>query len=383
MSAADGAQIDKYWNSTFNDIPATFCLNMVDEVTVYNLIMRIKSRAVGCDRVSMQMLKLLLPQALPYVTHIINSCIECEFFPSEWKDATVLPLPKVENPVSYKDLRPISILPSLSKVLEKIIDGQLREHLSLYNIIPECQSGFIPGKSCSTTLLKVTDDILRARDDGKCSILVLLDYSKAFDTVDHELLLSILHYIGCSSSFIATMRSYLSGRRQCVKFSGEFSEFLPITRGVPQGAILSPLIFNIYTFLLPEVIKTCNIMMYADDTQLCHSFSFGDHKTATDQVNADLDRLLLFSKNHSLTLNPTKSTVMVFGRDREVDLLKNEVKIRLGSSDVSVVTQTKDLGLVIDNTFRYHKAWVSLSCLEKNKREYAEFEIIVPIQRCL
>ena len=196
-----------------------------------------------------------------------------------------MPLPKTDTPVEYNHLRPINILPVLSKILEYAIKSQLVEHREINNILPDSQSGFRAGRSCATALLNVTDHILRATDNGMLTILVLLVYSKAFDTLNHELLLLILKHIGLNDRAVLLFKNYLNNRKQRVVLNGEFSEFVSITKGVSQGSVLGPLLFSIYTASIPSYLRHCKSQIYADDVQLMCSFSTTELQNYCDLIN--------------------------------------------------------------------------------------------------
>ncbi|XP_045477886.1 uncharacterized protein LOC123683034 [Harmonia axyridis] len=196
-----------------------------------------------------------------------------KFYPTTWKKALVIPKPKKTSPKEYRDLRPISILPCLSKILEKIINEQLINHIEANNILPETQSGFRKYHNCSTTLADITDDIFRATDNGKSTLLVLLDYSRAFDTLDRSILLAALHYIGLGESAVAFFSSYFDGRTQRVMIDGVLSEELPVTRGCAQGSILGATLYIVYTSEQDCSFNKCKAHYYADDTQLNITFT--------------------------------------------------------------------------------------------------------------
>ena len=244
------------------------------------------------------------PLIIPYLTNIVNCCIEKKYFPTSWKIANIMPLPKTKKPVEYKDLRPISILPILSKLIEKVLNMQIREHLDKFKILPPTQSGFRASHSCSTALLKVTDDILSATDKNKLTALILLDYSKAFDRINHQLLLAILHYYGFGEDSLAMIQSYLENRLQRVRIKGKLSTPLNISSGVPQGSILGPTLFTIFTSNLYSYISFCEFHCYADDSQLYLSFDSKNLQEAAQKINADLDSIIVASKNHLLDYKP-------------------------------------------------------------------------------
>lgn len=325
-----------------------FKFKSVSEVVVWKVISKIKSKAKGHDGMNVDLIALCCPHILPFLVHVINFCISNSVFPECWKKALIVPLPKVNDPHELKDLRPISILPCLSKILEKIINEQLMEHVEENHIMPETQSGFRKNHGCSTALATVCDDIFRASDSGEITVLALLDFSKAFDTLDHRLLLAILHYIGLSDHAINFFKCFFDGRKQYVKLEDEVSNELIITTGVPQGSIISPLLYAVYTSFLPNVIKKCKSHYYADDTQVYFSFKREDVDSGCKAINADLQSLQSLSLQHSLYLNPKKCCIMIFGRKNDVDKVKNLVNIKIEDSVLPVKDSVKNLGVAFD-----------------------------------
>jgi hypothetical protein len=246
------------------------------------------------------------------ITHVINYCLQHSIFPSQWKRALVIPLPKTNNPTSMNNLRPISILPTFSKILEKVINNQLQIYLKNNNIIPITQSGFKAEHSCTTALLHITDDIFRALDQGKLTILTLLDYSKAFDTLNHELLNAILNYIGISKNALSLFGSYLNNRSQAVTLNGNTSTYIQINKGIPQGSILGPIFFNIYS--LQNLNLSCLQHYYADDAQIYLSFPPDESKQAVAALNFDLNQIFTLLVKHCLQINASKSALIIFGK---------------------------------------------------------------------
>ena len=216
--------------------------------------------------------------------------------PSLWKQALVKPVAKNNNPTDLSDFRPISLLSILSKILEKHMHIQIIEFLNKNNLISKIQSGFRKNHSTSTALTHLVDDFLRYIDSGKCICLVLLDFSKAFDTLDHSMLLAKLHYLGFSKIAIDLIGSYLNGRKQAVVIEDDgsriISSFQSLNSGVPQGSILGPLLFTLYVSDISNVVTSCQIHQYADDSQIYKSFDLQDMQDALTLINRDLKKLL-------------------------------------------------------------------------------------------
>jgi len=370
---ADRGIKEFYDSSAISDTVPKFKFYSVEPHLVSKVINQIRSNAAGHDRITIEMIKMCCPTILPYLTHIINCCLLDGSFPSSWKTAIVRPIAKIKNPVELKDLRPISVLPTLSKVLEKIIDIQLRQYFDTYSILPTCQSGFRKYHSCTTALLNVSDDLLAGRDKGCVSILALLDFSKAFDTIDHCLMISILSYVGLSDNTIRLFESYLQNRVQTVDANGSLSRSRLVERGVPQGSILGPLLFTLYTSCLPECVKFSRIQMYADDTQLYHTFDENSIDLALQQVQDDLAAISKWSEGHALVINPSKSQLMIFGSFASVDLVKRHANLSINGIRVPIVDEAKNLGLLMDSTFRYDAH--ILKCIQ---RAYMSLKLIYP-----
>lgn len=234
-----------------------------------------------------------------------------------------MPIAKISVPEELKDLRPISILPVFSKILEKIVVNQMTNFLETNDILPELQSGFRPGYSCNTTLLfllSVSNDIMKHVDNNLFVALVLIDYTKAFDMINHELLLSILYCIGFSKNTVTFFQNYLNDRTQCVCIGDDLSVPLVLKTGVPQGSVCGPILFLIYTSIFGSFLKHCKMHSYADDTQIYDPFRNTEVHEATQKINKDLNTLVNISEGHGLLLNPTKSFAMIFGKNEHAGI---------------------------------------------------------------
>ena len=343
------------YNSLNKSVKNKLVLRAVSEGEVFKALGDIKSVTCGSDGISVSILSACCPYLLPFLTHLINFCITRSAYPTSWKMAAITPIPKTKNPLLFNDLRPISILPTLSKVLEKLINHQLIKHLNQNNILPACQSAYRAGHGCTTALAGVTDDIFRASDNGFITVLVLLDFTKAFDTVNHALLIQILRHYGLDESALAFFREYLSDRKQYVKLSNHKSSARCLGSGVAQGAILSPTLFSLYTTPLADIFKCCKAHFYADDIQVYISFPPAELRYHMATLNNELSMVSSVAKQHNLVLNPNKSKVMIFGRKRDIIQYRQFVDVVIGGVSVPIVEEARDLGIVLEPDLRFRR----------------------------
>ncbi|KAJ8735050.1 hypothetical protein PYW08_014300 [Mythimna loreyi] len=357
--------------------PFEFC--PVSESDVKKSIQAISSSAVGNDNVCSRMISPILPVILPVLTHIFNFSLFSCAVPGAWKQAHIIPLPKIPNPASLTDFRPISILPFLSKVLEHIVHQQLSRFLSSNDLLSPFQSGFRPGHSTVTALLKVTDDIRWAMDHKSLTLLVLLDFSSAFNSVDFEILLGILKSLNFSSSTIRWFDSYLHGRSQRVRLDEFSSDWCSLTAGVPQGGVLSPLLFSIFINSVTRVISS-NFHLYADDLQLYHHFRGEDAEAAVSAVNSDLELIGEWSRSFGLQINPKKSQAMIIGGR----YMRNKLDIAslsplwLNGVKIEYVDTAKNLGVIMDS----HLSW-SAHVAEVSRKVHYTFHSLKCLQSFL
>nr|CAH7727550.1 unnamed protein product [Callosobruchus chinensis] len=330
-----------------------FRFKLVSELDIINVLQTIKNTAPGADDLGINLIKTCCPYILPYLVNIISSIMVISKFPNIWKRAHIIVIPKCREPKQLTDLRPISILCGLSKLAEKIFARQLSIYLKENNILPPTQSGFREGHSCTTALLNITDDIFHALDDGECMALIMLDFSRAFDTINHETLLAILKSCGLCAEPLSLFQSYLNNRCQAVKIGQKLSKPRLLASGVPQGSVLGPLLFSLYTSQFPKFIKYCSVHMYADDMQIYRSFPLGCLQVALSEINEDLNTLSSFSRMHSLNLNPNKSVALVFSKKTVRDYLYSNVSFQINGEEIQILEKSKNLGLILDNDLRF------------------------------
>ncbi|KAI5708477.1 hypothetical protein M8J77_023403 [Diaphorina citri] len=363
-----------------NSSDASFNFVEVSEADVSKAILSIKSKASGYDGVDGKMVKLVLAQLLPILTHIFNKSLSTGVFPTEWKSANVVPLQKVSSPSSCNDYRPISLLPILSKALEKLAIWQIMEFVESQNKLDLFQSGFRRRHSTATALVKVTDDVRLSLDAGKATILVLLDMSKAFDSVDFDVLIATLKGMGLSDNTLSWIGSYLRGRRQRVMHDGKYSEWKPINSGVPQGSVAGPLLFTIYITSLQRVFRHCKYHVYADDIQIYTHCWPREITDCIRKLNFELECFLKWAKGLFLHPNPAKTKVLAFGPKSVVNSLGTAdlPPIVLDGVVLPLVSEARNLGVYIDNTLSWKchvsevrkRVFYSLHSLSKYRKSF-------------
>jgi hypothetical protein len=237
-----------------------FKFHAVDEIAILTAIRSIKSNAVGDDGIPLKFIKIMIPVILPFICHIINSCLVNSEFPSQWKISKVIPIAKVAHPKTINDMRPISILSVLSKVLEVIMKNQINEYLDNHKLFISFQSGFCSKHSTTTAMLNIIDDISSYLDENQAVFLVLLDFSKAFDMLSHDILLQKLEGLfNFSKQAIKMIHNYLTNRSQYVSYCNEISAPVDTHCGVPQGSVLGHYYFQYLLMILLRSSLIANI----------------------------------------------------------------------------------------------------------------------------
>lgn len=345
---ADPMPSDLHLKSGSND--AVFAFRNVSELEVYEAVSAVKSKAMGLDGIPMKFIEIILLDVLPFVTHIVNTSIMSSKCIGEWKKAKVLPTHKRSKTYDLNDYRPISILPVFSKVFEILLKRQIMEHLRQHKLISSHQSGFRTSHSTTTALLKVSDDIKRTMSGRMTAIMLLLDFTKAFDSVTHGLLCSKLRtQFYFDSTAVAMILDYLNGRLQAVSIDGVLSTYLPVTRGIPQGSILGPVLFLLFINDMPGSIRHMLTHLFADDVQMYKVFDMSGLLSSVEEINVDMRAVSSWAKSNKLELNAKKSQGIVIST-KDVDY---SPLIRLDGTSIPFYSKVKNLGLIINNKFQW------------------------------
>jgi hypothetical protein len=352
---------NKYFSSTGNDDPQAFhtpayhdgfSYKNVSENEVLSALLHIKSNAAGIDDIPINFIRILKPIILQFLTFIVNTCITKSIIPDEWKKSKILPRPKKSKPQQISDFRPISILPSASKILEIILKNQTYEYISSKSLISNYQSGFRKYFSTTTALINVLDNITNNIDNNEMSLLILLDFSKAFDTISHfKLLNKLKSNFNFSSSALNLLNKYLSGRIQMVEFNGIQSKWIPVHSGVPQGGVLSALLFTLFINDIEQSICPSKFHLYADDVQIISSCSKYNLTQLFKNSNHLLDNVSRWAKANLLELNPSKSeALLVSNKKIKIDDLH---EITLNNEIIPIRPRINNLGFLIDSKLSF------------------------------
>ena len=285
-------------------------LSNVSHEEVINIVNYLKPSSPGYDEISADILRLILPSICKPLAYILNLSLTQGIFPTELKVANVIPLYKTDDPILFNNYRPVSILCMLSKVFEKVMYSRLSQFLDTYQILFEKQFGFRKQHSTYMALLTLIDKISKCVQNGDFVVGIYLDFSKAFDTVNHDILFRKLEWYGIRGIALDWFKSYLTGRTQFVTYNGVSSTPQTIKCGVPQGSILGPLLFLIYINGLANTCKTSLPILFADDTNI---FTTGKNQHELESnINDELCRISAWLKVNKLSLNIKKTHYMIF-----------------------------------------------------------------------
>ena len=346
--------VDFVWKPTRRFTDQTFKFEPVDENEIFNLLKGLKcKKATGIDQLPSNLLKDAAPVIDKPLAHIINKSLSTSTFPNEWKQAKITPLFKSGSISSAENYRPISILPVISKIAEKIVQKQLTNYLEENHLLTDRQFGY--RKRCSTEMAAnlFIDSIRKEIDKGKYVGALFLDLSKAFDTISHGTLLEKLPAYGVNDTELCWFQDYLFNRQQFVVYDKETSDPRTVTCGVPQGSILGPLLFLLFFNDFPDCLTTCSTIMFADDTVI-----FSSGKTSQEVANIlnnEITNVERFLTENELIINLKKGKTesMLFSTARKL----NEANFELfyNNKAINRTNHYQYLGISIDPLIRLNQ----------------------------
>ena len=304
----------------------------------------------GHDGISNTLLKTIKNDISQSLTIIINQMLTTGIFPDAFKLSKVIPLFKKGDASLLVNYRPISLLPTISKVFERAIHDQMYEYFDQFNLLAEQQYGFRKQHSTEYAAIKLIDHVSKEMEAGKTPTSVYIDLSKAFDTLTFEVLLYKLKYYGVTDTAFDLLKSYLTNRKQYVVFDGCQSEHVEIYTGVPQGSILGPLFFSIYINDLITVSDRLNFLMYADDTTIYFNLEDFDNLTKETDINRELEKVNIWLKLNKLSLNTQKTKLMLFHRKQKH---LDEINVVINGIEIEHVPSFNFLGIMLDENLSW------------------------------
>lgn len=334
--------------------PALHTLAPVTVAEVAALLNSAAPKSCDLDPIPTWLLKRLSVQLAPVISHLCNLSLSTGVFPSLLKQARVVPLLKKPSldPDLASSYRPISNLSFLSKLVERVVAKRFTSFANSYHLFPSQQSAYRAYHSTETAVLSVHNDLVRATDKGHVSVLVLLDLSSAFDTVDHQTLLLVLdRRFRVQDEALSWFRSYLSDRRQSFHHSGEASANYPVDCSVPQGSVLGPIGFISYIEDVVDVINRHEVQshFYADDMQLYASCSPATIDNVRFQLSTCVADVAQWCESRRLRLNSDKTEVIWFGSHATLARsAAHDRSLRIGSETIIPVTTARLLGVLLD-----------------------------------
>lgn len=316
------------------------------------------SFSAGVDEISTNLLKSIIPEINDILMHIFNCSLSTGIVPSKLKIAKVIPIYKADDKHSFGNYRPISVLPSISKILEKIIYNRIYKFVSDFNILSPRQFGFRPKRSTYMAINNLYSRITEHLDNKLYTVGIFLDLSKAFDTINHNILIHKLHNYGIRGLANNWISNYLSNRKQFVTYNHKSSAYTEVTCGVPQGSILGPLLFLLYINDLPLCSDKLHFILFADDTNILYSHK--DPKCLEIELNKELIKISNWFKLNKLSLNIKKTNYMFF-KNKHNNKPSINLKIIIDNNELTKVHNTKFLGVLIDDDLSWKSHTIHVS----------------------
>ena len=322
----------------------------VEEIT--KLVTSMTNKSCELDPMPTSFVKEAIGTLAPIITDIVNGSLTSGVFPSCYNEALVTPLLKKQSLDCNRlqNYRPVSNLALISKTTEKVVSAQLNTYLKDNNLLEPRQSAYRQGHSTETALVRVQNDIICAVGQQKAVLLVLLDLSAAFDTVNHQLLIKTLQQLGIRGTMLHWFSTYLLGRLQRIKVNGVTSQPKTLDCGVPQGSVLSPILFTIYTASLGQLLRQLDVQyhLYADDSQLWVIFKPPDLDTAIGQMEKCIASVQKWMLSHELKMNDDKTEFLVISSKSIARGIVSPM-LHIGDHQVVATSTARNIGVMVDS----------------------------------
>ena len=349
--------------TAFNKYLTNSCKNsfFISPITKYELENEINNlnskKSPGYDGISSQVIKTVATEISEPLSHVFNLTFLTGIIPDDLKIALVPPIFKENEKNEFKNYRPISVLTCFSKLLEKLMYKRLTNHIEKHNILTQRQYGFRENRSTELAIIELVDRITKAIDKGEYTIGIFLDLSKAFDTIDHKILIQKLDHNGIRGITQLWFQDYLRNRKQIVKFNQIKSKEMVMKSGVPQGSILGPILFLLYINDIENCSKLISFILFADDTNIFYSSKC--LKTLSNIIQTEIDKVAEWLNVNKLSLNTTKTKVILLRSPNKKP--SQIIKINICGKNIEQVKTATFLGIIIDEclTWKDHIAKVT------------------------
>ena len=325
-----------------------FILAHISDNEILDIIKALPNKGTGPASIPLKLLKSVADIIIFPLSRIINLSFSSGTFPDVLKTQKIIPLHKGGSTQELNNFRPISLLSIFDKIIEKLMHKRLYTFLEIHNIIYENQFGFKKKHSTGHSLMEITEKIKESIDQGNYGCGIFIDLKKAFDTVNHKILLMKLEHYGVRGSCLKWFESYLTDRKQYVFFNGVSSETKTITCGVPQGSVLGPLLFLLYINDLPNISNKLKFFLFADDTNIYYDSK--DLIELEKTVNSELKKLCLWLNLNRLALNVGKTNFVIFRANKP---LYHNVTLLMNKKALQQKDHIKYLGVLMDE----HLSW--------------------------
>ena len=340
---------NNFQNFSAKRLPNSLVLLQTDIKEIKNEILKLSNKkAPGLDALKSENLKLVVDEISPPLTYIFNWAIRIGVFPDVFKTALIKPLFKGGDKTSVNSYRPISLISNLAKIFERILKTRICNFLTKYNVLSDGQFGFREARSTEDAIVQLTSKISKFIDTKIPTLCVFVDLAKAFDTVDHGLLLDVLERVGFRGAAYTLLESYLNNRKQRVAIQDSISNERIVTYGVPQGTVLGPILFNLYLNDIFNLEVVGDVISFADDTAILYSAP--NWKALKQTTENDLKKIFDFFNKRLLTVNVGKTYYMPFTSYSSylpdydcLDINYNSELIR-----IQAAAKLKYLGIIID-----------------------------------
>ena len=326
-----------------------FIISNISTDEVMDIINQLQSKSTGPHSIPVNLLKLIPDLILDPLCKIISNSFITGIFPDALKISKVIAIHKGESTEDLNNYRPISLLSIFDKIIEKLMHKRLYSFLDEHSILFKNQFGFRKNNSTSFALIQITEKIKETIEKKKYGCGIFIDLRKAFDTVNHEILLKKLEHYGIRGTALIWFKSYLFNRQQFVFHNGESSRLQYITSGVPQGSVLGPLLFLIYINDLPNISSVLDFYLFADDTNIYYEADTPEKLEST--MNRELIKLRTWLIVNRLSLNINKTNFVVFHPYNKP--LKQSITLKINKKAILEKDHVKYLGIIIDSTLSW------------------------------